>query len=80
VALSAADAELFQALRARRLELAKAERVPPYVVASDRTLHELAELRPRTLGALEGIYGIGAAKAARYGEAFIDVVRGARSP
>jgi ATP-dependent DNA helicase RecQ len=76
--LSDADAELFQALRTRRLELARAERVPPYVVASDRTLHELAEFRPRTLGDLEGIYGIGAAKAARYGEAFIEVVRAAR--
>lgn len=74
-ALSEEDAALFQALRARRLELARAEHVPPYVVASDRTLHEIAELRPRTLSALEGIYGIGAAKAARYGEALIDVVR-----
>ncbi|MBK9406700.1 MAG: ATP-dependent DNA helicase RecQ [Gemmatimonadetes bacterium] len=76
-ALSEEDAALFQALRARRLELARAEHVPPYVVASDRTLHEIAELRPRTLSALEGIYGIGAAKAARYGEALIDVVRDA---
>lgn len=76
-ALSADDAALFQALRARRLELARAEHVPPYVVASDRTLHEIAELRPRSLSDLEGIYGIGAAKAARYGDAFIDVVRAA---
>ena len=74
-ALSGDDAELFQALRARRLELARAEHVPPYVVASDRTLHEIAEFRPRSVSDLEGIYGIGAAKAARYGEAFIDVVR-----
>ncbi|ODT03161.1 MAG: recombinase RecQ [Gemmatimonadetes bacterium SCN 70-22] len=75
--LSAADATLFQALRERRLALARAERVPPYVVASDRTLHEIAALRPRSLSALEGIYGIGATKAARYGDAFIDVVRAA---
>jgi len=73
--LSEEDSTLFQALRARRLELAKAERVPPYVVASDRTLHEIAEQRPRSVAALEGIYGIGAAKAARYGDAFVDVVR-----
>jgi len=73
--LSAEDAALFQALRARRLELARAEHVPPYVVASDRTLHEIAELRPRTVSALEGIYGIGAAKAARYGDALVEVVR-----
>ncbi|MCC6771849.1 MAG: ATP-dependent DNA helicase RecQ [Gemmatimonadaceae bacterium] len=73
--LSDEDAHLFQALRARRLELARTERVPPYVVASDRTLRELAELRPRSVRDLEGIYGIGPAKAARYGEAFIEVVR-----
>ncbi len=74
-ALSPDDARLFQALRTRRLELARSERVPPYVVASDRTLHEIAVERPRTVAALEGIYGIGAAKAARYGEALVAVVR-----
>jgi ATP-dependent DNA helicase RecQ len=74
-ALGAEDARLFQALRTRRLELARSERVPPYVVASDRTLHEIAVERPRTVAALEGIYGIGAAKAARYGEALVEVVR-----
>lgn len=73
--LSKEDSALFEALRARRLELARVEHVPPYVVASDRTLHELAEIRPRSLDALEGIYGIGAAKAAKYGEAFLHVVR-----
>ncbi|MGQ0647443.1 MAG: RecQ family ATP-dependent DNA helicase [Gemmatimonadaceae bacterium] len=74
--LSHEDAALFEALRSRRLELARAERVPPYVVASDRTLRELAELRPRSLSQLEGIYGIGPAKAARYGHQLLAVVRG----
>jgi len=69
---------LFQALRERRLRLARAERVPPYVVASDRTLHEIAELRPQTLAQFDGIYGIGAAKLARYGAAFLEVVKSAR--
>ena len=73
--LDSADAALFDALRAHRLETARADRVPPYVVASDRTLRELAELRPRTLADLESIYGIGPAKAAKYGEAFLAVVR-----
>lgn len=67
---------LFERLRAKRLELARADGVPPYVVASDRTLHELAELRPTTLAALEGIYGIGPAKVARYGEAWLGVLHG----
>jgi ATP-dependent DNA helicase RecQ len=72
------DAALFDALRARRLELARADGVPPYVVASDRTLRELAEVRPRFMAQLQEIYGIGPAKAARYGEAFLAVVRAQR--
>jgi ATP-dependent DNA helicase RecQ len=75
--LAPADAALFEALRALRLELARSEQVPPYVVASDRTLRELAELRPSSLSKLEQIYGIGPAKAARYGEALLAVVRAA---
>jgi ATP-dependent DNA helicase RecQ len=55
--------------------MARLEKVPPYVVASDRTLRELAELRPRSLGDLESIYGIGPTKAARYGPQFLAVVR-----
>ena len=74
--LTPEDQALFERLRAKRLELARADGVPPYVVASDRTLHELAELRPATLSALEGIYGIGPAKVARYGEAWLGVLHG----
>jgi ATP-dependent DNA helicase RecQ len=48
--------------------------VPPFVVASDRTLREMAALRPRTLGELTRVYGIGAAKAERYGHGFLEVV------
>ena len=71
------DTALFDALRSRRLELARAEGVPPYVVASDRTLREMAEVRPLSIVQLQGIYGIGAAKAARYGEALLAVVKSA---
>jgi ATP-dependent DNA helicase RecQ len=71
------DTALFEALRARRLELARAEGMPPYVVASDRTLRELAEVRPVSIAQLHGIYGIGPAKAAKYGESLLDVVKGA---
>jgi ATP-dependent DNA helicase RecQ len=77
VSTSPEDSALFDALRARRLELARAEGMPPYVVASDRTLRELAEIRPLSLTQLQGIYGIGPAKAARYGEALLAVVKSA---
>jgi ATP-dependent DNA helicase RecQ len=78
--LSAADSALFEALRACRLELARRGKVPPYVVASDRTLRELAEMRPTSLRALEGVYGIGPAKAEKYGEELLAVVRAAIKP
>jgi ATP-dependent DNA helicase RecQ len=75
--MTPADEALFEALRTRRLELARADGVPPYVVASDRTLRELAELRPKSKAGLEGVFGIGPAKAAKYGDDFLAVVRAA---
>ena len=78
VSTSPEDAALFDALRARRLELARAEGMPPYVVASDRTLRELAEVRPRSITQLQEIYGIGPAKAARYGAALLAVLQAER--
>ena len=68
------DRALFEKLRARRLELAKAQSVPPYVIFHDRTLAEMAARRPRSLAELADVPGVGAAKLARYGEAFLEVV------
>lgn len=68
---------LFEQLRAHRLEVARADEVPPYVVASDRTLREVALLRPKTLAQLQQAHGIGPAKAERYGEGLLEVVRAA---
>jgi ATP-dependent DNA helicase RecQ len=73
-ALGARDAPLFEALRHHRLQIARAQSVPPFVVAADRTLREIAQARPRTLAELKLIYGIGDAKAGRYGQGFLDVV------
>ena len=65
---------LFEALRLLRLELAREESVPAFVVASDRTLRDIALLRPKTLDALLLAHGIGPAKAERYGERILAVV------
>jgi ATP-dependent DNA helicase RecQ len=73
----APDAEsgaLFEALRRHRLEVARAEGVAPFIVASDRTLRDIARLRPRTLGALQLAHGIGRQKAERYGRGLLEVV------
>ena len=64
---------LFEALREHRLALARAEGVPPYVIASDRTLRELAEIRPQTLDALRLAHGIGPHKVERYGAGLLAV-------
>jgi len=65
---------LFEKLRRLRLELARADSVPPYVVASDRTLRDVAVMRPRTLDDLLRAYGIGPAKAERYGSQLLAAV------
>jgi ATP-dependent DNA helicase RecQ len=66
--------ELFESLRRYRLEVSRREGVPPYVVASDRTLRDMAMLRPRNLDELLLVHGIGPAKADKYGEALLKVV------
>jgi ATP-dependent DNA helicase RecQ len=65
---------LFEALRARRRELAAEGGVPPYVIFHDSTLREMAELKPATLPALARISGVGEAKLERYGAAFVEVI------
>jgi ATP-dependent DNA helicase RecQ len=68
------DEALFEALRSHRMQLAKDQGVPPYVIASDRTLRELCTLRPRSHSELLAIHGIGPAKADRYGAGFLQVL------
>jgi ATP-dependent DNA helicase RecQ len=70
-----ADQTLFDKLRETRTTIARAERMPPYIVFADSTLAEMARRRPRSLAALSGIRGVGDAKLARYGERFLEVIR-----
>ncbi|WP_398327347.1 DNA helicase RecQ [Vulcanococcus sp.] len=65
---------LLRALKAWRREQARLQGVPPYVVFHDRTLVELAGVRPHSLAALAGVSGIGSAKLERYGEALLEVL------
>jgi ATP-dependent DNA helicase RecQ len=68
------DRLLFDALRAARLELAREQNVPPYVIFHDRTLRELALRKPTTLFALSNISGVGEKKMERYGATFLQVI------
>jgi ATP-dependent DNA helicase RecQ len=73
--LDDADRDLFEALRARRRELAKANGLAPFMVFPDRTLIELAARKPADSATLETIHGIGQAKRERWGQDFLEVVR-----
>jgi ATP-dependent DNA helicase RecQ len=65
------DADLLTRLKALRKRLADRDGVPAYIVFNDRTLTEMAQLRPRTPSQLLNVSGVGAAKLARYGEEFL---------
>ena len=69
------DADLFERLRAQRTALARAESVPPYTVFHDSTLRELAIWQPTDRQSLLQIRGIGPAKADKYGDIFLDLIR-----
>ncbi len=75
MAADPADSPLFEALRARRRELAKDAGVPPYVIFHDSTLREIAAKRPASRAELSVLSGIGARKLDAYGDAFLQVVR-----
>lgn len=73
--LGAADAVLWEQLRALRSKVAKEQGVPPYVIFHDATLMELMELRPTDPESFGRISGVGKAKLERYGQAFMDLIR-----
>ncbi|RLK52364.1 DNA helicase RecQ [Microbacterium telephonicum] len=73
-AVAEGDRDLFESLRTWRAGVAKEQGVPAYIVFGDATLRALAEHRPRSIGDLEGITGIGAKKREAYGEAVLEVV------
>ena len=73
-AVAEADRGLFQALRQKRLEIARAQNLPPYVIFHDRTLIELAAAKPSSRAEMADVPGVGEAKLDRYGPAFLAVI------
>ena len=73
------DRDLFERLRAVRLEIARARNVPPYVIFHDATLREMARLRPSSIDELLTVKGVGARKADDLGETFLNAIRTCRS-
>jgi ATP-dependent DNA helicase RecQ len=73
--VEAADAPLFEALRAWRRERAAEQHVPPYVIFHDITLSAIARERPASREALAKVSGVGQSKLQRYGTDVLRVVR-----
>ena len=65
------DAELLVRLKALRKRLADRDGVPAYIVFNDKTLTEMAQVRPRTAAQLLAVSGVGVGKLARYGDDFL---------
>lgn len=73
VVTGAYELSTFERLRALRLEIAKENGIPPYVVFSDKTLKEMAEKLPHDKEAMLDVSGVGEVKFERYGEAFLEL-------
>ena len=67
-------AALFEKLRQKRRELADEQGVPPFMVFSDRTLHEMAQSKPQTQRDFLLVNGVGQRKLEQYGETMMDVI------
>jgi ATP-dependent DNA helicase RecQ len=69
------DRDLFERLRATRLDVARSRGVPPYVIFHDATLREMARRRPRTRADLLEVKGVGTRKAEDLGDTFLSAIR-----
>jgi ATP-dependent DNA helicase RecQ len=70
-----ADDGLFEQLRALRKKLADENNISAYIVFSDKTLLEMAAVRPRDAMEMRGINGVGEHKLSLYGEEFLHEIR-----
>ncbi|MBI2895254.1 MAG: ATP-dependent DNA helicase RecQ [Deltaproteobacteria bacterium] len=68
------DTDLFDRLRAVRLAIARERGISAFIVATDRTLREMAATRPTTMSALAQLHGMGPSRLAAHGERFLAVL------
>ncbi len=74
-ALTEEDEALFGRLKALRMQIAREEHVPPYIVFSDKTLRDMCQRRPGDAQELLDVSGVGAYKAGKYGQRFLACIR-----
>ena len=73
--LTSAGFKLFDRLKELRLEIARAEKIPPYIVFNDKTLIDMCAKMPTTKSDMLNVSGVGENKYCKYGERFIAVIR-----
>lgn len=73
-ALTSAGFELFEKLRQLRLEIAREEKLPPYIIFSDKTLIDMCVKTPRTKVEILNVSGVGENKYEKYGQRFIAAI------
>lgn len=69
-----ADEMLFEKLKILRMEIAREEKVPPYIVFSDKTLTHMCIIKPKTKDEMMTVSGVGEYKFEKYGERFLACV------
>lgn len=69
------DNSLFEMLRSKRRYISELEKVPPYVIFSDSTLHEMCKYCPVDENSMLSIKGVGETKLLRYGAQFMEVIK-----
>lgn len=74
-ALREDSSNLFEQLKKRRMEIAREEQVPPYLVFADKTLLEMCQYQPLTKEEILQVSGVGEMKYGKYGERFIEIIR-----
>jgi ATP-dependent DNA helicase RecQ len=72
--------ELWEQLRELRLQLAREQEIPPYMIFHDSTLREMVETRPNNLQEFEALNGVGKMKLQRYGTKFLSAIKDFQPP
>ena len=73
--LNSRGLDLFECLRKLRMEIAKEESVPPYIVFSDKALADMCVKLPFNKEEMLQVNGVGENKYARYGERFLKEIQ-----
>ena len=73
--IDATNGSLLEKLKAVRMTLAKQQHVPPYIICNDATLSSMERIRPQTKQGMLSVSGMGEVKTAKYGDAFLQVIK-----